>query len=201
MLNQYWTILFASVAVLMRPLTAEARQWRATPMALAQEYVQIIDQRSPSELIIVFWISPQLIQQAPANKPARQLLAKNMVVGVVHADISPGDSFTLRTPAAAAVDVAPRGPQINLPDSKIEPAAFGVIEGLRQTLGQALGPVGKGIRWSMFDGSNVNSRAAGAFAVKYANEVYTFETPIPGCDSRRGAGNIPPGRQSGFRPN
>ena len=90
----------------MPPLTAEARQWRATPMALAQDYVQIIDQRSPGELVIVFWVSPQLIQQAPANERARQLLAKNMVVGVVHADISPGGSFTYRTPAAPTVDVA-----------------------------------------------------------------------------------------------
>ena len=194
MLNRYWTILFASAAVLMQPLTAEARQWRATPMALAQDYVQITDQRSPFELIIVFWISPQLFQQAPANEPVRQLLAKNMVVGIVHADISPGGSVTFRTPAAPTVDVAPRGPQIDLPDSKIEPAALGVIEGLRQSLGRALGPAGKGFRWFAFDGSNVNSCAAGAFAIKYANEAYTFETPIPGCDHRRGTGNVPPGR-------
>ena len=194
MLGRYWTILLASAAILMPPLTAEARQWRATPMALAQDYVQIIDQRSPGELVIVFWVSPQLIQQAPANERARQLLAKNMVVGVVHADISPGGSFTYRTPAAPTVDVALRGPQTNLPDSEIEPIALGVIEVLRQSLGQALGPAGKGIRWFTFDGSNVNSCRAGAFAIKYANEAYTFETPIPGCDHQRGTGNIPPGR-------
>ena len=194
MLKRYWTLLLASAAILMPPLTAEARQWRATPMALAQDYVQIVDQRSPRELVVVFWVSPQLIQQAPANKLARQLLAKNMVVGVVHADISPGGSFTFRTPEAPTVDVAPRGPQINLPDSKIEPAALGVIEILRQSLGQALGPAGKGIRWFTFDGSNVNSCKAGAFAIKYADEAYTFETPIPGCDHQRGSGNTPPGR-------
>lgn len=194
MLNRYWTILLASAVILMQPLTAEARQWRATPMALAQDYVHIVDQRSPSELVMIFWVSPQLIQQIPANKPGRQLLAKNMVVGVVHADISPGGSFTFRTPMAPTVDVAPRGPQINLPDSKIEPAALGMIESFRQIFGRALGPIGKGIRWFTFDGNNVKSCAAGAFAIKYANEAYTFETPIPGCDHQRGAGNIPPGR-------
>ncbi|MDE0539150.1 MAG: hypothetical protein OXH94_10545 [Rhodospirillales bacterium] len=194
MLDRYWTILLASAVILLQPPMAEARQWRATPMALAQDYVQIIDQRSPSELVIVFWISPQLLQQAPANKLARRLMAKNMVVGIVHADISPGGSFTFRTPAAPTVDVALRGPQTNLPDSEIEPAALGVIETLRQMLGQALGPAGKGFRWFTFDGSNINSCADGAFAIKYADESYTFETPIPGCDHQRGAGNTPPGR-------
>ena len=33
MLKRYWTLLLASAAILMPPLTAEARQWRATPMA------------------------------------------------------------------------------------------------------------------------------------------------------------------------
>ena len=51
-------------------LPATARPWNSTPVGLATNYLQIIDQRSDKEVVAIFWIAPEMYKAEPKNEVA-----------------------------------------------------------------------------------------------------------------------------------
>lgn len=41
--------------------------------------------------------------------------------------------------------------------------------------------MGQGTHWFVFEANNVHSCGVGGLAVPYDGELYTYQTPIPGC--------------------
>ncbi len=67
-------------------------------------------------------------------------------------------------------------------DSDLPPVMTNMLASVEGMLHQALGPMGEGIHWLVFDsGGTVRSCAKGGLSVQYAGETYTYQTPIPGC--------------------
>lgn len=159
----------------------DARSWRSTPTDKARNYAQILDQRSPREMVLVFWLTDRMLQNTPRNQRARELLTRNKVVGVLHADISAGGSFSYRNAAAPVLEMKGIGSRQAINTDQLEPAVAGAIASIQSVFSRALGPMGRGIKWYVFDGAGIDSCGSGTFYVNFANERYSYDLPIPGC--------------------
>ncbi len=180
MIKNIAPVLLCVLLVFGLVTSSDARQWRVTPQAAAQEYVIINDQRSPNEIVLVFWMTPRLLPDQPQNETAKAMLTRNLLVGIAHADVSAGGAMSFRAPTNITLVTGGQN-RPPLAGSQIEPASAGALTTMSQVFAQALGPLGKGTKWHVFDGSGISSCRSGSFAISYAGENYTYETPIPGC--------------------
>jgi len=158
--------------------TASARQWNATPEAQAQEYSMIQDNRPGNELVMVFWLSPQMIE----DKTMSDLLSKSVVIGALDARVGSDAKFSFTPIDQIKVKDAAGKDLRLLKGDDVPPAVMGGVQTIGSAFRQALGPVGAGFQWFVFDAGSVKSCTPGSgFSVQVAGTVYTYETPIPGC--------------------
>jgi len=68
-----------------------------------------------------------------------------------------------------------------LRDGALPPAVTGIIATLQAAYSQALGALGQGTEWYVFEGKGIDSCQKGAFWIYSAGEQYGYATPIPGC--------------------
>src|SRR5215470_18557762 len=71
---------------------AAARQWKATPKALALDYAQIIDHRSTRDSVVIWWLVPPMLEHASVE--AQELLDKYVIIGVVRAHSQIGGTMS-----------------------------------------------------------------------------------------------------------
>jgi len=173
--------LAAALLVAAVPGVADARPWKPTAEALALDYAQIIDQRSPNEMVLVMWLAPEIVADDEESDLARQILADYLVVAVVHGDISDLGQITFRKVASLDARTFGNTSLAPLDTGGLPPAVTGVISIMQGMFTQALGAMGQGTNWFVFDGSPVTSCGTGGFSIPYAGEVYEYATPIPGC--------------------
>ena len=160
----------------------DARQWRMTPAAQARDYTQIVDHRSKGELVMIWWVAPELVDaHSPVSEQARSILREYMVVALAHARISPTGRFTYERPAGVLIQTGDGKARQPLRDGALPPAVTGIIATLQATFSQALGAFGQGTEWYVFEGKGIESCQRGAFWIYYAGEQYGYATPIPGC--------------------
>lgn len=179
------TVWLTTLSVLLLtalwPQPPLARQWRTTPQAEAQEYAAITDQRGPGEVVVLLWISPQLLFENAASQQAREVLSKYLVLGIAHADTGTDGSPSFRKVPRVAIEPNNAPLRESLDEAVLPPVVLGAITSFQAVVQQMLGPFGRGIRWFVFDGADVPSCGRGGFAVPYDGVRYTYETPIPGC--------------------
>lgn len=174
-------VVVVAVLALLAPGDGPAREWRPTAQSLAENYAQIVDRRSPHEVVFMLWLAPELIPAGPESAKARQILDDYLVIAVIHADISELGEFSFRRIGDLAVNTVPDGTLKPLVADAVPPAVSGTLSTLRGVFGQALGPMGRGAHWFAFDGRRISSCRAGAFSVPYDGVDYAYQTPIPGC--------------------
>jgi|SaaInlStandDraft_2_1057019.scaffolds.fasta_scaffold126070_1 hypothetical protein len=169
------------ICILTLPRSTDARQLRTTLAILAQDYVIIQDQRSPHEVVMVFWITPQLVGKQPSAEKAKQILTDHALVGVVHAKFDTQGRTNFEKANAPSLKTL-AGRQIKqLTSESISPAAQGVVTVFQQIFTKTLGPMGQGTKWYVYDGKPISSCGNGGFFVKFASVEYDYKTPIPGC--------------------
>lgn len=176
--------LFAALVLLALALAARsgaAREWKPIAQSLAENYAQIVDRRSPHEVVFVLWLVPELLPDGPESAIARQILDDYLVIAVIHADVSELGEFSFRPVDDLTVNTIPDGTLRPLLADALPPAVAGTLSTLRGVFGQTLGPMGQGAHWFAFKGDRVSSCKAGAFSVPYDGVDYSYETPIPGC--------------------
>lgn len=159
---------------------ADAREWRASPVSQAMEYLQIIDRRSPSEGVLVLWMSRDALSNTPEFKIGRALLAENLVFSVAHWDVSTTGDFSFREIVPPVLET-PSGTRMPLDEDELNPAGAGLRAGLKAQIAQAFGDMGKGLRWFVYDADGVDSCTEGILWLVYGGERYEYRTPIPGC--------------------
>lgn len=171
-------LLISSALLLTAAPAAWSRPWKPTSEALAQEYLLITDQRDAGrDTRMVFWLaSPMIPDQA-----AREILDKYVLVGVVRAHVSLDGTFSFEAPETLQVMDGNAHALRSLSGSDIPPVVAGLLTALQAAFGQALGPMGQGVRWFIFEGGTLRACKEGGLAVHFADEVYTYEMPIPGC--------------------
>lgn len=131
------------ICILTLPRSTDARQLRTTLAALAQDYVIIQDQRSPHEVVMVFWITPQLVGKQPSAEKAKQILTDHALVGVVHAKFDTQGRTNFEKANAPSLKTL-AGRQIKqLTSESISPAAQGVVTVSNRFLPRRSGPWAK----------------------------------------------------------
>jgi hypothetical protein len=172
-------IVFSALAcVLYASVPAGARPWKPTPQGLAQDYGEIVDGRSQGEIVVLFWFVPQMVAESPA---AKAMLDKYVVIGVVHARPGPGGSMLFDAIDTLQAKDADGKPLTLLEGDKLPADASGFVTAMGGTMKQALGAMGQGMRIFVFDNGGVHSCTKGGLLIPYDGEVYTYNTPIPGC--------------------
>ncbi len=171
-------VLMAGAVLLLGMGPASARQWKPTPQALAQEYSMIQDNRAGDQLVMVFWLSPQMVD----DKAMQEVLSTNLVIGVLDAHMgSDGKMSATATDTFAAKNAKGDALRV-LKGDDIPPAVSGGVQTIEAMFRQSLGPVGAGFQWFVLDGKSVHACSPGSgFSVQFAGDEYVYDTPIPGC--------------------
>ena len=177
----------ASVA-LFASSSSEARQWKTTPLAEAQDYAVIIDSRPVSnEQVILLWLSPQIIPDSTPNvQLVKDLLNKYLVIGVVDAALHTDGTIAFSQIDPPAMSFSTQGsnsPSLvpAIAQSSLPPTMLGAMTGMQAVFTQSLGKFGSGIKWFYFDGSAVDTCKAGRLSIPAASETYTYDLPLPNC--------------------
>lgn len=174
----------AILGLLLTPLLPQpsaARQWRATPQALAQEYSQIIDQRSAQEVVLLLWLSPPLVPADASGQQAREILSKYMVIGMIHAEFGADGSPTFRKIPEISMEPNQKPLRGYLDESVLPPTVLGGLKAIQAIFQQTLGPLGRGTHWFVFDAADLSACGSGGFVIPYDGVRYSYDTPIPGC--------------------
>ena len=158
---------------------AQARAWKPQGAALAQDYAVITDVRPDHDVVMVFWFAPPLAQQAP---PAMQaILDKYIIVGVVHGHVGTGGAMSFDAVDALQAQDADKKPLTLLEGDKIPPDVAASVSFIGASMRQAIGAMGQGMHFFVFDAGAVHACAKGQLAIPFAGETYTYDTPFPGC--------------------
>ena len=157
---------------------SHARAWpRGAPSA--SDYLLINDNRGNGEVVLVYWIAPPMMPAA--SQAARDLLDKYIVIGIVHAHGTKEGSFTFDRPSTLEARGAQDEPLQSLDMDTMPPAVVGTLAVLKSTFTRSLGAFGQGMQWFVFGGGSVHACSKGGMAVLFADEKYTYVTPVPGC--------------------
>jgi hypothetical protein len=161
---------------------AQSRPWKPKPNALALDYAQILDQRGTHDSIVLWWLVPPMMERASVE--AQELLDKYVVLGIVHAHMLVGGTMSFDPVEGVEASDSDGTPLVLLTGDNIPPLAQGTLATLQAILQKAIGPMGQGFRWFVFEGGAVHACEAGGLSVAYDGETYTYETPIPGCPAK-----------------
>jgi hypothetical protein len=168
-----------AAACLASPATP--REWKETPKALAQEYAFIHDDRGNGRMVMVMWLVPEMFDEGQA----REMLRKNLVLGVIDAKVDALGTFSYSSADSITLSDASGAPVHMLTSSEIPPTVAGLLTIMEAVIGKSMGAMGQNFHWYVFDGSKINACSANAgFAVNLAEEHYTYATPIPGCSAK-----------------
>ena len=145
---------------------------------MAQDYAQILDVRAQGEIVVMFWMVPQMVGDVPV---AQTFLDKYVVIGVAHARPGPAGSMLFDAIDPLQVKDASGKPLTLLEGDKLPADASAFVTAMGGTLKQSLGAMGQGMRIFVYDGGGVHACTKGGISIPYAGEVYTYVMPIPGC--------------------
>jgi hypothetical protein len=156
-----------------------ARPWKPEGKAAAQDYTQIIHNKSNTEVIMIWWLVPQILPATPPG--AVELLDDHVIVGIADGHVAPNGAMTF-APIDHLSAADGSGHALKALSGTDMPATVSLlVTTLQAVLGKAAGAMGQGIRWFVFEGGAVHSCGLGALAIAYEGELYTYDTPIPGC--------------------
>jgi len=171
-------VLSVLACILSVSSPAGARPWKTTPQGVAQDYAQILDMRGQGEIVLVVWMSPPMLGAPPQ---AQQLMDKYVVIGVVHGRMGPGGSMLFDVIDTLKAKDGNGTTLKLLEGDKLPDDISQFVLAMGGTMKQAIGAMGQGMRFFVFENGGVHACTKGKLAIPYAGEVYTYETPIPGC--------------------
>jgi hypothetical protein len=172
---EFRRFLLAAIAMLCAALPTESRTWSHNPIALAQDYLFIIDNRANRETVMIFWLAPALVPN-PSS-----LFKKYVIIGVAHFTGSSDGMFNFEQVATPVAEDG-NGQPLNYVDEDAQPpSVVGALAAVQSVFTRGLGAIGKGVHWFAFDSGAVNACEKGALFVEFAGEKYSYITPIPGC--------------------
>ena len=145
---------------------------------MAQDYAQILDVRGQGEIVVIFWMVPQIVGEVPA---AHAILEKYVVIGVDHSRLGPAGSMLFDAIDPLQVKDTGGKPLTLLEGDKLPADVSAFVTAMGGTMKQALGAMGQGMHIFVYDSAGVHSCAKGGLSIPYAGEGYTYSTPIPGC--------------------
>lgn len=161
--------------------SASSRIWKATPTQIAVDYTSITHNRGNGDFVTITWLASPT---AMAGSPIAALFEKYVVIAVVHshtnvnqpaAGITFDDIKTLEIRSESGTLLTP------VSESELSPASIGLLAGYEAAYRRGFGPRGNGMKFFLFDAGTIRACEKGGFSAPLDGEIYTWETPIPGC--------------------
>ncbi len=160
---------------------ANARPWKPTSAMLARDYANIVDIRtSKHETVFVIWSVPPGVTSARLQ----EALDKYVVISVAHAKIAADGTSSFDMAETPQARDGNSQPLALLSGDKVPPVIAGYVATYGGMMRQSAGPFGQGMRSYVFTGGSAHACEKGRLSVRYADETYTYETPIPGCPQK-----------------
>jgi hypothetical protein len=163
-----------------------ARQWRATPDAIARDYATITDTRPNGELIMLMWIVPRMVlPNSPGAAAAITMVQKYVLVVAVHGHLDKATGI-MTFDDIESLEVRDQAGKALTPVTKndLPPTNTAMLAALEAMFRQSIGAMGKGMKMFVFESGNIDSCKKGQLSVPLASETYTWDTPFPGCDQK-----------------
>ncbi len=178
--------IIAAVAVFLFVGTpfASARQWKATPQAQARDYATITDTRT-GEMTLLMWFVPEMIgPDTPGASVLTPILRKYVLLVAVHGKLDkPTGTFVFDD----VTDLHPTDqdgkPLTAVPRDLLPPTTTGLLAAVEAMYRQSIGNMGTRMKMFVFEAGNVDSCKKGELSLPFANDTYTWQTPVPGCAS------------------
>jgi hypothetical protein len=176
-------LITATAATLISLLLSPAlsREWKATPAALVRDYATIVDVRPDGEMIVLLWFVPQLVPSNPGAQAVSSMAQKYVLLEAVHRrlDATGKPSFeelnalNARDQDGVALKLVER--------DSLPPTYVAMIAAMEATFRQSNGA---GAKLFAFDAAGMDACQKGRLSVSLANEIYTWDTPFPGCQPK-----------------
>jgi hypothetical protein len=126
---------------------------------------------------MIFWIAPPMLPEGQA----RLLLDNYIIVGVARGHIATTGTISFDTVDTLQASDSGGKPLRLLSGDDIPPAINGTVSTMTSVFSQSLGAFGRGFHWFVFDAGSVHACSSGGLSIPFADEVYVYQTPIPGC--------------------
>ncbi|THD42290.1 MAG: hypothetical protein E7774_16165 [Bradyrhizobium sp.] len=175
------SIVCASAIVLGSAVPGEARNWSKNPANLANDYLGVYDDRGGGDHVIMIWAASPLLPRDQQTPAAMELLDKYVIIGAAHGHFSKLATASFDPPSKIDVFDQNGQPLVALTESTMPPIMLGLLTILQSALSRAMGPMGQGIHWSVFEAGDVRACTKGGISVQFAGTKYTYDTPVPGC--------------------
>ncbi len=170
---------------LLIPASAQlnARSWDPTPMAEANDYLNIQHIKDGGrQIIMVFWAAPPLISlDLDGAAQAREILDNYLMIGLAHVVVGNNGLIQGAATDSPIVKTA-SGDVLNiLSENDIPPVPMAVLTVFRTSFVKNIGALGEQVVWRVYDGSKAKACSEGGLIVSYNGEDYDYRTPVPGC--------------------
>jgi hypothetical protein len=157
---------------------AWSRPWKPTSITLAEDYARISDHRANGDIVIVWWFVPRMMPGAS------EAFDKYVVIAVVHAHMGSAGTMSFQKVDTLQARDDNEKELVSLTGDSVPPVLTGILARMGVFLRHALGAMGEGTQLFVFNGGAVHSCGKGGMSIPYAGEIYTYETPIPGCSQQ-----------------
>ncbi len=172
-------LVFGLVCGLVGP--ASARPWKPTVHEKAQDYLQIEHNISESEAVIIIWLAPQFFPQESMEPSMEQVFQQYAVVAVIHFSMNDLGQWKAIVPSDVMLELSETDSLAPLSGSEIPPMVGSILHFLETSLASGFGAVGQGLKTFVYDGAGIDSCGGGKLWVRYLEERYEYEMPVPGC--------------------
>jgi len=180
--QKLWPALLVAALVMFSCLgtssPASSRSWKPTKSAIAEDYAQIFDDRNKHEIILIWWLVPPMVPDSPET---RRILDKYVVMALVHAEASADGTVSYDAIDSLQVTDSNGKPLKLLRGDGIPPDATKMLADFGKVARQAVGGMGHGMTFFVFEAGAVHACATGGLSAPFAGEDYTYKTPFPGC--------------------
>jgi hypothetical protein len=176
-------LVYAALSIaLLFGTSATARQWSPDVHASALDYSQIVHVKPTGEVVLVWWVVPEIFMPNANNQMLLSVLSRYVVIGAADGRQGPNGQLAFQNlPPLQIMDQMSRN-YAPLPDNAQPPEVAQAIATLQSLARQSpLGPIAQGMHWFVFQADGVHSCMPGRLSVPLAGETYTYDTPIPGC--------------------
>ncbi len=164
---------------------ASARPWKPTAHEKAQDYLQIEHNISDTEAVIIIWLAPQFFDPGSLDSSMEQVFGQYTVVSIIHFSVNDLGQWTSVKPSEVTLELSDADSLAPLPGDQIPPMVSSILHFLETSLAGGFGPVGQGIKTFVYDGAEIDSCGGGKLWVRYLQERYEYEMPVPGCPVER----------------
>ncbi len=143
--------------------------------------MQIHHRKSANESVMMIWLAPSIIGDAPENEIGMEVLSRYIIILLTHVETTALGEHRYKTPDGVMIETENGEFRQRIPDADLPPVVSMTKALIGNVFAVGVGPFGQNADTLLFDGKGIDDCGRGALWVHYDGERYEYLTPIPGC--------------------